>query len=157
VVDTGVSADGRREVLGFAVGDSEDGACWTAFLRSLKARGLSGTKLVISGAHAGLKAAMAAVMLGATWHRSSANLGEGESVSLVHLRRRERTLAAGPGRSSGGPTAPDGGGSRRASGSRGPARMWEHLDERPEGSAIGVVRTRRRTDDYDTVAGICRH
>ena len=69
VVATGVSADGRREVLGFAVGDSEDGAFWTAFLRSLKARGLSGTKLVISDAHAGLKAAIAAVMLGASWQR----------------------------------------------------------------------------------------
>ena len=34
VIATGVSADGRREVLGFAVGDSEDGAFWTAFLRS---------------------------------------------------------------------------------------------------------------------------
>ena len=40
VVATGVRADGWREVLGFAVGDSEDGAFWTAFLRSLKARGL---------------------------------------------------------------------------------------------------------------------
>jgi transposase-like protein len=28
-------------VLGFAVGDSEDGAFWTAFLRSLKARKLA--------------------------------------------------------------------------------------------------------------------
>jgi putative transposase len=36
-----------------------------AFLRSLKTRGLAGTKLVISDAHAGLKAAIAAVMLGA--------------------------------------------------------------------------------------------
>ena len=26
------------EVLGFAVGDSEDGAFWTGFLRSLRAR-----------------------------------------------------------------------------------------------------------------------
>jgi len=69
VVATGVSGDGRREVLGFAVGDSEDGAFWTAFLRSLKARGLSGTKLVISDAHAGLKAAIAAVMIGAAWQR----------------------------------------------------------------------------------------
>ena len=69
VVATGVSADGRREVLGFAVGDSEDGAFWTAFLRSLKARGLTATKLVISDAHAGLKAAISAVMLGATWQR----------------------------------------------------------------------------------------
>jgi transposase-like protein len=69
VVATGVSADGRREVLGFAVGDSEDGAFWTAFLRSLKARGLHGTKLVVSDAHTGLKAAIAAVMLGSAWQR----------------------------------------------------------------------------------------
>jgi hypothetical protein len=51
VIATGVAADGHREVLGVAVGDSEDGAFWTAFLRSLKARGLSGTQLVISDAH----------------------------------------------------------------------------------------------------------
>jgi transposase-like protein len=69
VVATGVSADGRREVLGFAVGDSEDGAFWTAFLRSLKARGLHGTALVVSDAHTGLKAAIGAVMLGAAWQR----------------------------------------------------------------------------------------
>jgi putative transposase len=42
VVATGVAADGHREVLGFEVGDSEDGAFWTAFLRSLKTRGLPG-------------------------------------------------------------------------------------------------------------------
>ncbi len=69
VVATGVSADGRREVLGFAVGDSEDGAFWTAFLRSLKARGLHGTALVISDAHTGLKAAISAVMIGSSWQR----------------------------------------------------------------------------------------
>jgi putative transposase len=69
VIATGVAADGRREVLGFAVGDSEDGAFWTAFLRSLKARGLTGTQLVISDAHTGLKAAIAAVFLGASWQR----------------------------------------------------------------------------------------
>jgi Transposase, Mutator family len=69
VVATGVSADGRREVLGFAVGDCDDGAFWTAFLRSLKARGLTGTRLVISDAPAGLKAAIAPVMLGAAGQR----------------------------------------------------------------------------------------
>src|SRR4051812_1036316 len=69
VIATGVAADGHREVLGFAVGDSEDGAFWTAFLRSLKARGLAGTQLVISDAHTGLKAAIAAVLLGAAWQR----------------------------------------------------------------------------------------
>jgi putative transposase len=68
VVATGVRADGWREVLGFAVGDSEDGAFWTAFLRSLKARGLGGVQLVISDAHTGLKQAISAVLLGAAWH-----------------------------------------------------------------------------------------
>ena len=69
VVTIGVAADGRREVLGFDVGDSEDGAFWTAFLRSLKTRGLHGVQLVISDAHAGLKAAIEAVLLGAAWQR----------------------------------------------------------------------------------------
>ena len=69
VVAVGVSADGRREVLGMDVGDSEDGAFWTSFLRGLKTRGLSGVQLVISDAHAGLKAAIATVFIGAAWQR----------------------------------------------------------------------------------------
>ena len=69
VIATGVTGDGHREVLGFDVGDSEDGAFWTAFLRGLKARGLAGVQLVISDAHTGLKAAVGAVMLGASWQR----------------------------------------------------------------------------------------
>jgi putative transposase len=69
VIATGVTGDGRREVLGFDVGDSEDGAFWTAFLRSLKARGLAGVQLVISDAHSGLKQAVGAVMIGAAWQR----------------------------------------------------------------------------------------
>ena len=94
MVATGVAADGRREVLGFDVGDSEDGAFWTAFLRSLKTRGLGGVQLVISDAHAGLKAAIEAVMLGASWQRSFANMARGGRFPLVHLHRWERTLAA---------------------------------------------------------------
>jgi transposase-like protein len=69
VVATGVARTGDREVLGLAVGDSEDGAFWTAFLRSLRARGLVGVKLVISDAHEGLKAAIGAVFLGSAWQR----------------------------------------------------------------------------------------
>ena len=58
VVAVGVAADGRREVLGFEVGDTESQPFWTTFLRSLKARGLDGVKLVISDAHTGLIAAI---------------------------------------------------------------------------------------------------
>jgi putative transposase len=64
-----VTADGGREVLGLDVGDSEDGAFWTAFLRSLRARGLAGVQLVVSDAHTGLKQAIGAVMAGAGWQR----------------------------------------------------------------------------------------
>ena len=69
VVATAVRADGNREVLGFDVGDSEDGAFWTAFLRSLKARGLHGVQLVISDAHEGLKTAIGSVFVGSAWQR----------------------------------------------------------------------------------------
>ena len=69
VIATGVTADGGREVLGCEVGDSEDGAFWTAFLRSLKARGLTGVQLVVSDVHTGLKHAIAAVLAGACWQR----------------------------------------------------------------------------------------
>ena len=69
VVATGVAANGHREVLGVDVGDSEDEVFWTAFLRGLRKRGLSGVRLVISDAHEGLKAAVARVLTGAGWQR----------------------------------------------------------------------------------------
>jgi len=69
VVAIGVAADGRREALGFDVGDSENEVFWTEFLRSLKARGLDGVGLVISDAHTGLKKAISTVFQGAVWQR----------------------------------------------------------------------------------------
>ena len=42
VIATGVTIDGGREVLGLDVGDSEDGAFWTAFLRRSKQEGWPG-------------------------------------------------------------------------------------------------------------------
>jgi len=68
-IATGVNADGHREILGLDVFTSEDEAGWTAFLRNLVARGLSGVKLVTSDAHTGLKAAIAAELPGCCWQR----------------------------------------------------------------------------------------
>lgn len=67
VVAVGVAADGRREVLGFDVGDSENEAFWTEFLRGLRTRGLDGVRLVMSDAHTGLKKAIGTVFQGAGW------------------------------------------------------------------------------------------
>ena len=69
VIAVGVRASGEREVLGFDVGPSEDGAFWLSFLRGLVARGLTGVQLAVSDAHQGLKTAIAAVLSGASWQR----------------------------------------------------------------------------------------
>lgn len=69
VVATAVTIEGRREIVGFDIITSETTAGWTAFLRSLVARGLSGVELVISDAHGGIKAAIAAVLGDASWQR----------------------------------------------------------------------------------------
>ena len=68
IVAVGVNTDGRREVLGMCVGNSEAEPFWAEFLRSLARRGLRGVKLVVSDAHDGLKAAVARV-LHASWQR----------------------------------------------------------------------------------------
>jgi transposase-like protein len=67
-IAVGVNGDGRREVLGMAIGASEAETFWTDFLRSLARRGLRGVKLVISDAHEGIKASVARVF-SATWQR----------------------------------------------------------------------------------------
>jgi len=69
VVAIGVTLDGERQVLGIDVGASEDRGFWTAFLRSLVKRGLTGVRLVISDAHEGLKQAISTVLSGAAWQR----------------------------------------------------------------------------------------
>ena len=74
IVATGVNADGHREILGVELITTEDGAGWTAFLRGLVARGLSGVALVVSDAHQGLVDAIASVLPGAAWQRSSGPL-----------------------------------------------------------------------------------
>ena len=69
VVATAVNVEGRREIVGFDIVTTESTVAWTAFLRSLVARGLSAVELVISDAHGGIKAAIAAVLGEASWQR----------------------------------------------------------------------------------------
>ena len=69
VVAMGVNADGRRELLGIKVGDSENEAFWAEFIAHLKERGLTGVKLVISDAHVGLTKAIRRQLQGCVWQR----------------------------------------------------------------------------------------
>jgi transposase-like protein len=69
VIAIGVRETGERDVLGFALGTSEEKAFWLEFLRSLVRGGLSGVQLVISDAHEGLKGALQECLEGASWQR----------------------------------------------------------------------------------------
>ena len=68
IIAVAVNTDGKREIVGLHIGPSEAETFWSTFLKSLVRRGLRGTKLVISDAHEGLKAAIRRVM-GSTWQR----------------------------------------------------------------------------------------
>jgi transposase-like protein len=65
----GVNENGRRELLGLKVGDSESETFWAEFISHLKERGLDGVKLVISDAHAGLTKAIRRQLQGCLWQR----------------------------------------------------------------------------------------
>ena len=86
-VAVGVNCDGRREVLGMAVGPSEAETFWTDFLRGLARRGLRGVKLVISDAHEGLKAAVTRV-LRATWQRFRVHFMRNATAHACKTQRR---------------------------------------------------------------------
>ena len=69
IVAAAVNSDGQREIVGLDTFTEESGAAWTAFLRGLVARGLSGVRLVVSDSHKGLVAAIGATLPGAAWQR----------------------------------------------------------------------------------------
>src|ERR1700712_4127266 len=68
IIAVAANTEGKREIVGLHIGPSEAETFWATFLKGLVRRGLRGTKLVISDAHEGLKAAIRRVM-GSTWQR----------------------------------------------------------------------------------------
>src|ERR1700742_1232653 len=90
IVAVGVNGDGRREVLGLAIGASEAETFWLDFLRKLARRGLRGVKLVVSDAHEGLKAAIAKVLT-ATWQRCRVHFMRN---ALAHAGKAQRRIVS---------------------------------------------------------------
>jgi transposase-like protein len=89
-IAVGVNSDGRREVLGMAIGASEAETFWTDFLRALARRGLRGVKLVISDAHEGIKASVSRVF-SATWQRCRVHFARN---ALAHAGRSGRRVVS---------------------------------------------------------------
>ena len=74
LIAIGVGEDGKREVLGCSVALSEHEVHWRDFLLGLQTRGLHGTELLISDAHAGLAAARKSVFPSVKWQRCQFHL-----------------------------------------------------------------------------------
>lgn len=69
LVAIGVNQDGFREILGVCEGAKEDKAGWLSFLRHLKQRGLTGTKLFVTDKCLGLVEALGECFPDARWQR----------------------------------------------------------------------------------------
>ena len=76
LVAIGITADGRRTILGASVSLSEAEVHWRDFLAALQSRGLHGVQLVVSDDHAGLRAALPARLPGVKWQRCQFHLAK---------------------------------------------------------------------------------
>jgi len=96
LVVVGFTRQGRREVLHWAVGDSESEQTWGEVFRRLKDRGLKGISLVVSDAHGGIRAALARHFQGVAWQRCRVHFKRelGRRVSYKQLKELMGDVAA---------------------------------------------------------------
>ena len=74
MIAVGLGADGHKEVLGFGGYDGETNANWQDFVGSLRKRGLSDVRVVISDAREGIPLAAAKAFPDAPWQRCQVHL-----------------------------------------------------------------------------------
>jgi putative transposase len=89
LVTVGFDAAGRREVLDWRVADSESEQSWGELFRSLRDRGVGGVTLVVSDAHAGIRAAVGRHFQGAAWQRCQVHFKRELCGKVSHKRSRE--------------------------------------------------------------------
>jgi putative transposase len=92
-IAVGLTAVGKRAILGVSVSLSEAEVHWRQFLQSLVERGLRGVRLIISDAHTGLKAARQAVFGGVPWQRCQFHLQQ-NAQAYVSRQEQQAEVAA---------------------------------------------------------------
>ena len=80
----GVSAEGQREILSLEPMMEESKESYSLLFRNLKERGLTGTTLIVSDAHSGLKSAIAEEFPGASWQRRKVHFMRNILVNVPH-------------------------------------------------------------------------
>lgn len=96
LVAYGVGLDGKRQLLGVLIGVTESEESWAELLRELIERGLSGVRMVIADAHAGLRSAARKALPEAKLQRCTVHLMRNvlAKVTQRHRRRLARELVA---------------------------------------------------------------
>ena len=88
LVAMGIGPDGKRTILGVSVALSEAEVHWRAFFSSLVARGLHGTRFIVSDAHPGMAAARQAVFPSVPWQRCQFHLQHNAQGYVSRLDQR---------------------------------------------------------------------
>jgi len=89
LVAIGVDQDGFRRILGVQEGHKEDKSGWSGFLEHLKARGLTGVRLMISDACMGLIESVAEYYPDADWQRCTVHFYRNVFSHVPRNRTRE--------------------------------------------------------------------
>ena len=92
LIVSAIRCDGKREILGIQIADTESEATYNELFLDLKARGLSGVLLVVSDAHKGLKKAAKRYFQGASWQRCQVHFS-GNAMGLVKRAKRKEVAA----------------------------------------------------------------
>ena len=87
LIVSGIGEEGKREILGVRIGDTESFSTWDETFRWLKGRGLGGVMFVVSDNHGGLVQGITKHFQGASWQRCQVHLMRNLlSFSPVKLR-----------------------------------------------------------------------
>ena len=89
LVALGVNSAGNREIIGAAEGGKEDKESWLKFLRSLKARGLSGTRVMVGDKCLGLVEAIREVFPDTEYERCIVHFMRNVFCNVPRTRGKE--------------------------------------------------------------------
>lgn len=90
-IATALDSEGYRHVLGLQISHAESESAWSEFFQSLKARGLSSPKLLISDAHKGLVKAIRKDFIGTSWQRCNVHFKR-NIVDSLSKKDREKPI-----------------------------------------------------------------
>jgi transposase-like protein len=89
MIAIGINNEGYREIIGFAVDDTESEESWNNFFKSLKERGLSNIDTITSDSHMGLANAIKKQFHNASWQRCQTHFSKNLLDKIPNTRKAE--------------------------------------------------------------------